>query len=130
MFEQRRAHACKRRALIASNAELHERELIKLAKLASTIAEALSARGVRKETADLVAEAGITIFRSAFERWVEDTRKHDLTHHLRAVLAELRLVTGAGAPSPSSRAKAPGQSTGPRASAKASSPRAGRRRSG
>jgi hypothetical protein len=111
-FEERRAHARKRQALIAAHAELHERELIKLTKLASAIAGGLRERGLRKETADLVAETGTTVFRSAFERWVGDSKKHDLAHHVRAVLAELRLVTGARAPSASSRAKAPAQKTG------------------
>jgi AcrR family transcriptional regulator len=91
-FEERRSHARKRQALIAAHAELHERELIKFAKLASAIAAGLRERGVRKETADLVAETGITVFRSAFERWAEDAKKHDLAHHVRAVRAELRRV--------------------------------------
>jgi AcrR family transcriptional regulator len=124
-FEQRRAHARKRQMLIASNAELHERELIKLAKLASSVAAGLRERGVRKETADLVAETGITLFRSAFERWTEDAKKHDLAHHIRAVLAELRLVAGAGAPSSASPTKAHKTSLRTVAPAKR---RAGRRR--
>ena len=128
-FERIRAHARKRQTLIASNAELHERELIKFAKMASAIAAGLRERGLRKETADLVAETGITVFRSAFERWAEDAKKHDLAHHVRDVLAELRLVAGTGAPSSSSSAKAPGRKTSLRARANANTPRAGRRRS-
>lgn len=92
-FEQRRAHARKRQALVAAHAELRERELIKLSSLASAIAEALRARGVLKPAANLTAEAGIAIFKSAFERWVDDTKKHDLAHHVRAALADLRRVT-------------------------------------
>lgn len=92
-FEQRRAHARKRQALITAHAELQERELIKLSSLASAIAKGLRGRGVAKPTASLIAEAGIAIFKNAFERWVEDTKKHDLSHHVRAALAELRLVT-------------------------------------
>lgn len=128
-FEERRAYARKRQGLITAHAELHERELIKFAKMASAIAAGLGERGLRKETADLVAETGITVFKSAFERWTEDARKHDLAHHVRAVLAELRLATATGSPSSSSLAKAPGKKASLRASANTKPPRTGRRKS-
>jgi AcrR family transcriptional regulator len=128
-FDERRAYARKRWALIAAHAELHERELIKLSKLASAIAAGLRERGLPKQTADLVAEIGVTVFRTAFDRWAEDAKKGNLTHHSRAVLAELRLVTGAGASSSSSPATAPGQKTRLRAGANPTTLRAGRRRS-
>ncbi len=92
-FEQHRKHARKRQALVAAHAELRERELTKLSTLASAIAEALRGRGIPKPTAGLTAEAGIVIFKSAFERWLDDTKKRDIAHHVRAALAELRLVT-------------------------------------
>ncbi|WP_224246253.1 TetR family transcriptional regulator [Hyalangium gracile] len=102
-FEERRAYARKRQALIAEHAELRERELIKLSSLASAIADSLRARGVARPAASLIAEAGIAIFKNAFERWVEDTGEHgDLSHHVRAVLAELRLVTAGTGAAPSS----------------------------
>jgi AcrR family transcriptional regulator len=91
-FDEHRAHARKRKALIAAHAELRERELIKLASLRSAIGGSLRGRGLNKATADLVAEAGITVFTNAFERWVEDARKHGLSHHLQAALAELRVI--------------------------------------
>lgn len=109
-FEERRAHARKRQPLIVAHAELRERELIKLASLASAMAESLQGRGVDKTVAHLVAEAGIAIFKSAFERWVEDTKNHELAHHVRVALAELRLIT-AGASVASSM---PPQSKAPR----------------
>jgi AcrR family transcriptional regulator len=127
-FEERRGYARKRQALITAHAELHERELIKFAKLASSIGAALRERGLGKETADLVAETGITVFRRAFERWAEDARKHDLAHHVGAVLAELRVVTATSARSSSSPARAPGQKGGMPASANAKTPKTGRRR--
>jgi len=98
-FEARRSHARKRQALITAHAELQERELIKFAKLAFAIANSLRERGLAKAAAALVAETGLTVFKNAFERWIEDPKKqHDITHHLRAVFAELRLVTaGTGA---------------------------------
>jgi len=115
-FEERRAHACKRQLLIVAHAELRERELIKLASLASAMAESLRGRGVEKSVAHLVAEAGIAIFKSAFERWIEDTKKLELAHHVRSALAELRLIT-AGA---SVAASAPPPTKAPRRSRSAS----------
>jgi AcrR family transcriptional regulator len=96
-FDEHRAYARRRQALIAAHAELHERELIKFASLRLAIGRCLRARGLNKAAADLVADAGITVFRNAFERWVEDARKHGLSHHTRAALAELRRVATAGA---------------------------------
>lgn len=62
----------KRQEFIAANAELQERELIKMATLASAIAGALRERGVPDPAASLAAEAGIAVFRIAFERWISD----------------------------------------------------------
>jgi AcrR family transcriptional regulator len=92
LFEQRRDFARRRHALIVTHAELQERELIKLASLASAIGEALRRRGVPGPAASLAAEAGITIFKRAFESWVEDDKKKDLRYHVRAAHAELEAV--------------------------------------
>jgi AcrR family transcriptional regulator len=91
-FEERRDFARRRQNLIAGHAELRERELIKLASLASAIRDALRARGVPDQTASLAAEAGIAIFKSAFARWLDDPRKRDIAHHVRESLGELRTV--------------------------------------
>jgi AcrR family transcriptional regulator len=92
-FEERRAFARKRHALISAHAELRERELIKLASLASAIADALHRRGVPDPAASLAAEAGIAIFKIAFERWVDDAKRGDLAGHIRSSLDELKAVT-------------------------------------
>jgi AcrR family transcriptional regulator len=92
-FEERRAHSVQRQAVIAANAELRERELIKLAKLASALTGALHRRGVREPTASLAAEVGITVFRIAFERWINDTSRRDLAQHIRESFDELKTVT-------------------------------------
>ncbi|HVM67281.1 MAG TPA: hypothetical protein VMU14_20595, partial [Acidimicrobiales bacterium] len=78
--------------------ELHERELIKLASLAATLADALRARGVKDPAATLTAEAGLTVFRVAVQRWASGTRRRDLSRLVRESLDELRSVT-AGDPS-------------------------------
>jgi AcrR family transcriptional regulator len=93
-FDDRRDFARKRHALITAHAELRERELIKLAALASAMADALRRRGVPDAAASLAAEAGITVFKLAFESWVGDVKKRGLAHHVRASLAALKGVIG------------------------------------
>ena len=93
IFEPRRGYARKRRGVIAAHAELRERELIKLASLADAIADSLRRRGVADAAAGLIAEAGIAVFKNAFERWVDDTDERDLTHHMRTALEELKAMT-------------------------------------
>ncbi|HEY4006032.1 MAG TPA: TetR family transcriptional regulator [Pseudonocardia sp.] len=92
LFQERRESVLRRQSIIAANAELRERELIKLATLASAMAEALRRRGVTDPAASLAAEAGIAVFRIAFERWVTDTDQRDLSHHIRESLVELKTV--------------------------------------
>jgi AcrR family transcriptional regulator len=84
--------AQQRQAIIAASAELQERELIKLASLAAALAEALRARGVEDPAASLTAEAGIAVFKVAFESWVEGDGEEDLPQHITVSLDELKAV--------------------------------------
>jgi AcrR family transcriptional regulator len=93
LLQERRDYARQRAAIIAANAELRERELIKLASLASAIADALRRRGVADPAASLSAEAGIAVFRIAFARWVDETTQRDLPELIRDSLDELKAVT-------------------------------------
>jgi AcrR family transcriptional regulator len=93
MFAGYAASARKRQVIIAAHAELRERELIKLAALATALADALRARGVGDPAASLTAEAGIAVFKIAFERWIADPAGPDLTQVMRASLEELKTVT-------------------------------------
>jgi AcrR family transcriptional regulator len=93
LFDERREGARQRQAVIAANAELRERELIKLASLAAALAEALRRRGVADSVANLTAEAGIAVFRVAFERWVDESGQRHLAQLIRESLAELKAVT-------------------------------------
>jgi AcrR family transcriptional regulator len=95
MFEGRREQAARRRQIIAANPELQERELIKLASLAAAVAEALRSRGVDDPAAVLTAEAGVAVFRVAFERWVDPANRRPLEQLIRESLDELRAVTAA-----------------------------------
>jgi AcrR family transcriptional regulator len=95
-FADRRDFARHRQALIVAHAELHERELIKFAALAAAMGEALRRRGVPASAASLAADAGMTIFKRAFEAWLGDGKKRDLAFHVRAAHAELEGVVAGG----------------------------------
>jgi AcrR family transcriptional regulator len=90
---QDREYSRQRQAIIVANPELQERELIKLASLASAIADVLRRRGVKEPAASLAAEAGIAVFRIAFERWIDETNRHDFPRLIRESLDELSAVT-------------------------------------
>jgi AcrR family transcriptional regulator len=93
MMEERREAVRQRQAIIAANPELQERELIKLASLSSAIAGALRQRGVGEPAASLTAEAGIAVFKIAFQQWVNDAGQADLTQVIRESMDELKAVT-------------------------------------
>lgn len=72
-----------RQRVIASAPELRERELIKYASMTAQVADALRTRGVEDLTATLTAQAGMTAFATAFERWASSPDAlgfHDLMH--------------------------------------------------
>jgi AcrR family transcriptional regulator len=95
-FEHRRPYAKQRQSVVAANSALQERELIKLASMATTIGDALQRRGVTEPAASLTAEAGVAVFKVAFERWLEDPAERGLDTHIRESLALLRSVTAGG----------------------------------
>jgi AcrR family transcriptional regulator len=104
-FEERREPARQRQAVIAANPGLQERELSKLASLASAMADALRRRGVTEPAASLTAEAGIAVFKVAFERWIDETNQRDLSQLIRESLDELKAVTAGKPPPATDRAR-------------------------
>ena len=95
MFEERREFAARRQLIITANPELQERERIKLASLADAVADALRRRGVGDPAAILTAEAGVTVFRVSFERWVDPGNEQSLRRLMRDSLKALRAATAA-----------------------------------
>jgi AcrR family transcriptional regulator len=93
LLQERRDGARQRQTIIAANPELQERELIKLASLASALAAALRRRGVSEPAASLTAEAGIAVFKIAFGLWIDDASGPDLPRLIRESLDELKAVT-------------------------------------
>jgi AcrR family transcriptional regulator len=92
VLQQRRDFALERQAIISANPELRERELIKMASLASAMADALRQRGVKDQTAALAAEAGVAVFKIGFERWIKGSDRSDLPRMMRESMEELRAV--------------------------------------
>src|SRR5438270_254625 len=87
-----------RDAIVSANAELRERELIKLAAMASAVAGALRDRGIPEPAASLAAETGVAVFKVAFARWISEPGEPDLPGIFRESLAELRGVLADPAP--------------------------------
>ena len=86
-------YARQRRAIIAAHTDLQERELIKLASLAAALAGALRRRGVKEPAASLAAEAGVAVFKIAFEAWTDETSERDFADLIRESFDELKAVT-------------------------------------
>jgi AcrR family transcriptional regulator len=90
-----REYSRRRQSVIAANAELRERELIKMASLAAALADGLRRRGVDNPDASLAAETGVVVFRVAFERWVTDPGERGLSPIMHESLDQLRALTAA-----------------------------------
>jgi AcrR family transcriptional regulator len=82
--------APQRRAVIAANSELQERELLKRFRFGSAMAEALRARGADEVTARLAAEVGVLAFGTAYARWAEPDNQAPFTEIANGALRELQ----------------------------------------
>ena len=87
-----REYSRRRGAVIASTAELRERELIKMATLAAALGEALRERGVAEPEASLAAETGIAAFRVAWTQWLNAAEDRDLGDVMRESLSRLEAL--------------------------------------
>lgn len=92
MLQERREFAVQRQVVIAANAELREREVIKLALLAAAVAAALRRRGVPETAASLTADTGTAIFSAAFAAWINDPEHREFPLHIRESFDELRAM--------------------------------------
>ena len=88
----RRPRSRQRQAVIDANPELQERELVKLSSLAAALAAALRRRGVQDPAAELSADAGIAVFRVAFDRWLHDDSEREFARFVGDGVVELRAV--------------------------------------
>lgn len=97
VFQERHALARQRQEVIDANPGLQERELLKLAALASAMAGALRKRGVHDPAAGLAADVGVIAFKTAFARWVsapdEESDGHDLSRLIHEAFDQLKIIT-------------------------------------
>lgn len=92
-LQERRELSRQRQTVIAANAGLQERELLKLALLASATADVLRRRGVAEPTASLIAEAGVAVFKVAYERWIGEPGGRTLADIIRDCFDQLKDAT-------------------------------------
>ncbi|MFJ2193311.1 TetR/AcrR family transcriptional regulator [Kitasatospora sp. NPDC087861] len=96
VFAGRREYSRRRQAVIQANAELRERELIKLASMSTALAGALRGRGVAEPVASLTAEAGVAVFKVGFELWIAPAEQRELSQVMRESLDALKSATAGG----------------------------------
>jgi AcrR family transcriptional regulator len=83
------SHAAQRREVIARSPELQERGRTKFAAVADALAAELVRRGSDPNSATLLADVAIAIFRTGFNRWVDNSDSNDLAACLQETGAEL-----------------------------------------
>jgi AcrR family transcriptional regulator len=92
----RRALVARRRAVIAANPELQEREALKGLGLTASMAEALRRRGVPDLTACVAAELGALAMKVAYERWSDTPDGDDFSDVARRALDEVQAALPQG----------------------------------
>jgi AcrR family transcriptional regulator len=87
--------AAQRRAVVRASPELQERGRTKFAAMTDAVADALRDRGTAESEATLLAQVGVAIFRTAFERWTDQPDDVGLPARIREAAAELAASLGA-----------------------------------
>jgi AcrR family transcriptional regulator len=86
--------AAQRRAVVQASPELQERGRTKFAAVTDAVADALRDRGTTESQATLLAQVGVAIFRTAFERWTDQPDDIGLPARIREAAAELAASLG------------------------------------
>ncbi|MTD52892.1 TetR family transcriptional regulator [Amycolatopsis pithecellobii] len=84
-----------RHAVIAANPELMERQLIKYEASRVAFAEALLRRGFDADAANLAADVGGALVRSAYERWLDAGDDTTMAQIIEDIVATLRTALAA-----------------------------------
>jgi AcrR family transcriptional regulator len=90
---ERREFSARRRAVIAANPELQEREALKGLRLTASMTDALKRRGVPDLTACVAAELGALAAKIAYERWSDTANSDEFSELARRVLGEVQAVS-------------------------------------
>jgi AcrR family transcriptional regulator len=85
----------RRDAMIASNSDLLERELIKQQQMADGFSGALQQRGVDPDSAELAARVGIDVFRTAYRQWLAAEDDPELATMIEAAMSVLATIVPA-----------------------------------
>jgi AcrR family transcriptional regulator len=89
----RREFGARRRAVIAANPELQEREALKGLGLIASMAGALKRRGVPELTASVAAELGALAWKIAYEHWSDTASGDDFSEVARRALVEVQAAS-------------------------------------
>ena len=89
----RRQFTAQRRAVIAANPELQEREALKGLGLTRAMTDALKRRGVPDLTSCVAAELGALALKIAYERWSDPTNADEFSNLARRTLSELQAAS-------------------------------------
>ena len=89
----RREFSARRRAVIAANPELQEREALKGLALTASVTGALSRRGVPGLAARVAAELGALAGKIAYERWSDTANDDDYSELARQALTEVQAAS-------------------------------------
>jgi AcrR family transcriptional regulator len=87
--------AAQRRAVVRASPELQERGRTKFAAMTDAVADALRDRGTAESEATLLAQVGVAVFRTAFDRWTDQPNGAGLAARIREAAAELAASLGA-----------------------------------
>ena len=60
------------------------------------MADALARRGIRESAARLTAEAGVAVFKVAFDRWISEGKQDQLPQLIRESFDELKAMAAGG----------------------------------
>ena len=85
--------SARRRAVIAANPELQEREALKGLGLTASMTDALTQRGVPDMTACVAAQLGALALKIAYDRWIDATNDETFSTIARQTLNELHAAS-------------------------------------
>jgi AcrR family transcriptional regulator len=89
----RREFSARRRAVIAANPELQEREALKGLGLTASMTDALKRRGIPDLTSYVAAELGALALKIAYERWSDTATGDEFSEVARRALGELQAAS-------------------------------------
>ncbi len=92
---ERRDFTARRRAVIAANPELREREALKGLGLTAAMADALERRGVPHPASRVAAQLGALVMTLAYERWCGPAEEITFGEAARDALREVQAATTA-----------------------------------